>query len=112
VSDTVVLNHSSWGRPQRIARSRAPEGFQETWTYAARSGADARILRFLNGHLVAIDVEVPPVLAARTPSGSGTENVASGTATVEWRNRPTWTELDLPVPVHSEDSSYRGEEPI
>lgn len=66
MSDTVVLNHPRWGRPQNIARLRAPDGFREEWTYVSRADGSARTLRFLNGRLVAID-DARPAVAVRAP---------------------------------------------
>jgi len=52
MSDTKVLNMRGWGRPQKITRTRASEGWREEWTYLARP-EEKRILQFVNGTLTA-----------------------------------------------------------
>lgn len=60
MSDTVVLNRPKWGRPKAVARSRAPDGYREVWTYAADANGANRVLTFLNGRLVEIRFDEPP----------------------------------------------------
>ena len=61
MSDTKVLNMPGWGRPQKITRTRAKDGWREEWTYRSRS-EEKRILQFVNGTLTAAMSE--PVLQA------------------------------------------------
>lgn len=68
VTDTVALNHPGWGRPQAIKRMRASDGFREVWTYAASIEGRVRVLRFLNGRLMAIDEESVPVVSIEPAS--------------------------------------------
>jgi len=68
MSDTIILNRARWGRPHKIARSRAPEGFREEWTYVARSDGGTRVLQFLNGRLTAVEVDTRPTIATTPPS--------------------------------------------
>lgn len=83
MSDTVVLNRPQWGRPHKIARLRASDGFREEWKYVSRTDGSARILRFLNGKLTAMDYESAPSIAG-SPS---TPTLASARpAPRQWRN--------------------------
>jgi hypothetical protein len=50
MSDTKVLNTRGWGRPQKITRTRARDGWHEEWTYPSRP-EETRILQFVNGTL-------------------------------------------------------------
>jgi len=59
MSDTKVLNMRGWGRPQKVTRSRARDGWREEWTYLSRA-EERRILQFVNGTLAAAVSE--PVL--------------------------------------------------
>lgn len=61
MSDTKVLNTRGWGRPQKVTRTRAKDGWREEWTYLSRP-EEKRILQFVNGTLTAAMSE--PVLQA------------------------------------------------
>jgi hypothetical protein len=52
MSDTKVLNTRGWGRPQKVTRTRARDGWREEWTYLSRP-EEKRILQFVNGTLTA-----------------------------------------------------------
>jgi len=52
MSDTKVLNTRGWGRPQKVTRTRARDGWREEWTYLSRP-EEKRVLQFVNGTLTA-----------------------------------------------------------
>ena len=59
MTDTQVLNLTSWGRPVQIVRSKAARTFKEEWVYN-RAGDESR-LYFENGRLASReDMSVPP----------------------------------------------------
>ena len=61
MTDTQVLNLPSWGRPARIARSKAGRVWCEQWIYKDRTtGEKQRFLYFENARLV--DQEDTPPL--------------------------------------------------
>ena len=75
MSDTKVLNTRGWGRPQKITRTRARDGWREEWTYLSHS-EEKRVLQFVNGTLTAAMSEPTPkeanqVAAAGFPDSSG-----------------------------------------
>lgn len=104
MSDTIVLNHPGWRRPDLITRLRAPEGFREEWSYASSDQDRVRILSFINGRLIAIDVETRPVLAEHTPRRPGPARHPSETRAPQWRNGPTGTALDIPASAQPADA--------
>jgi Domain of unknown function (DUF4124) len=52
MTDTKVLNTRGWGRPQKVTRTRARDGWREEWTYLSRP-EEKRVLQFVNGTLTA-----------------------------------------------------------
>ncbi len=64
MTDTQVLNLSSWGRPTQIVRTKANPGWREEWLY--KRFDTPRVLYFENGRLVAReDLPPPPAMEAR-----------------------------------------------
>ena len=64
MTDTQVLNLSSWGRPSQIVRTKANPGWREEWLYKRFEAP--RVLYFENGRLVAReDLPPPPAMEAR-----------------------------------------------
>ena len=59
MTDDEVLNLAGWGRPARIARKRTRHGWEEEWTYDARS-AHLATLRFVNARLAAVEMQAIP----------------------------------------------------
>ena len=57
MSDTKVLNMRGWGRPQRIERSRANDGWREEWTYVSRNDGTARLVSFVNGKVEGVSAQ-------------------------------------------------------
>ena len=57
MSDTKVLNMRGWGRPQRIERSRAKDGWREEWTYVSRNDGTARLVSFINGKVEGVSAQ-------------------------------------------------------
>ena len=64
MTDTQVLNLSSWGRPIQIVRTKANPGWREEWLYKRFDAP--RVLYFENGRLVGReDLPAPPAMEAR-----------------------------------------------
>jgi hypothetical protein len=63
MTDDEVLNLAGWGRPGAIVRKRTRQGWEEEWTYDARSPHSAT-LRFVNGRLAAVEALSATVVAA------------------------------------------------
>ncbi len=53
MTDTEVLNLPGWGRPHKIARSRAKRAWLEQWTYLSPANWESQ-LEFANGRLTAV----------------------------------------------------------
>lgn len=68
MSDSQVLNHRRWGKPQRITRNRQARAWHEVWSYPNGPSGGTR-LHFVNGMLASVanlqieptDVNVMPV---------------------------------------------------
>ena len=61
------INLPSWGRPARIRRSKAKQGWREQWVYK-RPGDEWHHLYFENGRLAAQEDVSPPLIEARVSS--------------------------------------------
>ena len=62
MTDDEVLNLPGWGRPAKIARTRAPREWREEWSYDTRLGGP-RQLYFVNGSLIAVERNFTETLA-------------------------------------------------
>jgi len=70
MTDDEVLNLPGWGRPAKIARTRAPREWREEWSYDTHLYGP-RVLRFVNGKLAEVErefVETGPGPTARLAS--------------------------------------------